>query len=99
MGDDLINPGEREMGETIDRTPLSRNQLAQTLSVLFCVVVELAAERPGFVVAENPEGTEIATLLIELPLFAAQHGRPSLQKRPNQPRQVVRLRQKSVVAV
>src|ERR1700722_11131878 len=92
MRNHLINPGEREMGETINRAPLSRNQFAQTPFVRFCVVVEVMAESLGFTLAENSKRAQVAILFVKLPLVAAQHCRPSLQKRPNQPCQVVRLR-------
>src|SRR5580658_9646496 len=73
MGDDLINPGEREVREAIDRAPLSRNQFAQELFVLFGVVVELTSEYLGLAVAENAKRAQIAMLFVKLPLFAAQH--------------------------
>src|SRR6201996_9840853 len=78
MRNHLINPGEREMGETINRAPLSRNQLAQPLFVVLGVVVEVPAESLGFAIAENSKRAQVTILFVKLPLFAAKHCRPSL---------------------
>ena len=72
MRDDLINPGQRQMGECVDGPPLAGNQLAQAIFVLSGVVVELPAKFRCLGFAENLKGIEITILFVKLPLLLAE---------------------------
>ncbi len=95
------------MREPVDRPPLARNHLAEQIFILIGVIVKLPAELRRLRVAENPDRIQITILGIKLLFFRAELAcdlpmaviLSVLQERMQQPRQLIRFRQKSVVTV